>query len=89
MSKFAVSRFSSHEILTQEEQGHKEEIIQITEKVLQAKRIKCDASISKIAEEKLEKSLKNSETFPERRRNNQMYKFLRKNKRPIYTMGDK
>ena len=64
MSKFAVSRFSSHEILTQEEQGHKEEIIQITEKVLQAKRIKCDAGISKIAEEKLGEILEKSETFP-------------------------
>ena len=67
MSKFAFSRFSSHEILTQEEQGHKEEIIQITEKVLQAKRIKCDASISKIAEEKRGEILEKVRDLPRKK----------------------
>jgi hypothetical protein len=40
-------------MLTQEEEEHKEEIIQLTEEVLQAKGIQCDASISKIPEEEL------------------------------------
>lgn len=67
MSKFAFFRFSSHEILTQEEQGHKEEIIQITEKVLQAKRTKCDASISKIAEEKRGEILEKVRDLPRKK----------------------
>ncbi|MGB7955410.1 MAG: hypothetical protein WCF23_15635 [Candidatus Nitrosopolaris sp.] len=33
-------------ILTKEEEEHKEEIIQVTEEVLQAKGIKCDARLS-------------------------------------------
>ena len=53
MSEFAFFRFSSHNMLTKEEQEHKEEIIQLTEEVLQAKGIQCDASISKIPEEEL------------------------------------
>ena len=53
MSEFAFFRFRSNNMLTQEEQEHKEEIIQLTEEVLQAKGIQCDASISKIPEEEL------------------------------------
>ena len=44
-------------MLTKEEQEHKEEIVQLTEEVLQAKGIQCDASISKIPEEELEEIL--------------------------------
>ena len=50
MSEFAFFRFRSHNMLTKEEQEHREEIIQLTEEVLQAKGIQCDASISKISE---------------------------------------
>jgi hypothetical protein len=57
MSEFAFFRFRSHNMLTKEEQEHKEEIIQVTEEVLQAKGIQCDASISKISEEELRKIL--------------------------------
>lgn len=57
MSEFAFFRFRSLNMLTQEEQEHREEIIQLTEKVLQAKRIECDASISKIPEEELREIL--------------------------------
>jgi hypothetical protein len=57
MSEFAFFRFRSHNMLTKEEQEHKEEIIQVTEEVLQAKGIKCDASISKIPEEELREIL--------------------------------
>ena len=59
-------------MLTQEEEEHKEEIIQLTEEVLQAKGIQCDASISKIPEEELIEISRNSESFVEgRRKNNQ------------------
>jgi len=40
-------------MLTKEEEEHKEEIVQLTEEVLHAKGIQCDASISKIPEEEL------------------------------------
>jgi hypothetical protein len=53
MSEFAFFRFRSNHMLTQEEEEHKEEIIQLTEEVLLAKGIQCDASISKIHEEEL------------------------------------
>ena len=67
MSKFAFLRFSSHKMLTPEEQEQKEEIIQLTEKVLQAKRIKCDASISKIAEEALREILEKVRELPRKK----------------------
>jgi hypothetical protein len=57
MSEFAFFRFRSHNMLTKEEQEHKEEIVQLTEEVLQAKGIHCDASISKIPEEELREIL--------------------------------
>ena len=57
MSEFAFFRFRSHNMLTKEEEAHKEEIVQLTENVLQAKGIECDASISKISEEELRKIL--------------------------------
>jgi hypothetical protein len=66
MSEFAFLRFSSHNILTQEEQGQKEKIIQLT-KVLQAKRIKCDASISKIAEGELGEILEKVRELPRKK----------------------
>ncbi|MFZ0895413.1 MAG: hypothetical protein WAZ77_13020 [Candidatus Nitrosopolaris sp.] len=53
MSEFAFFRFRSHNMLTKEEEQHKEEIVQLTEEVLHAKGIQCDASISKIPEEEL------------------------------------
>ncbi len=44
-------------MLTKEEEEHKEEIVQLTEEVLQAKGIQCDARISKIPEEELREIL--------------------------------
>jgi len=44
-------------MLIKEEEEHKEEIIQLTEEILQAKGIQCDASISKIPEEELKEIL--------------------------------
>ena len=57
MSEFAFFRFRSHNMLTKEEEEHKEEVIQLTEEVLQAKGIQCDARISKIPEEELREIL--------------------------------
>jgi hypothetical protein len=57
MSEFAFFRFRSHNMLTKEEEGRKEEIVQLTEEVLQAKGIECDASISKISEDELKEIL--------------------------------
>lgn len=57
MSEFAFFRFSSLNLLTKEERESKEEIVQLTEEVLDAKGIKCDASISKISEDELIKIL--------------------------------
>ena len=53
MSDFAFFRFRSNNMLTKEEEEHKDEIVRLTEEVLQAKGIQCDASISKIPEEQL------------------------------------
>jgi len=44
-------------MLTKEEEEHKEEIVQLTEEVLQAKGIQCDARISKIHDEELREIL--------------------------------
>src|SRR5438128_6509397 len=55
--EFAFFRFGSNKMLTKEEEEHKEKIVQLTEEVLQAKGIQCDASISKIPEEELREIL--------------------------------
>ena len=53
MSEFAFFRFRSNNMLTKEEEEHKEEIMRLTEEVLQSKGIQCDARISKIPEQEL------------------------------------
>ena len=53
MSQFAYFRFMSYNMLTVEEQQHGEEIITLTEQVLDAKGLECDSKISKISEEQL------------------------------------
>jgi len=53
MSEFAFFRFKSNNMLTIEEEQHKDEIIELTEEVLDAKGIECDSKISKISEELL------------------------------------
>jgi hypothetical protein len=57
MSEFAYFRFMSNNMLTIEEQQHKDEIISLTEQVLDAKGIECDSKISKISEEQLREIL--------------------------------
>ncbi len=57
MSEFAYFRFMSNNMLTDEEQQHKDEVITLTEQVLDAKGIECDSKISKISEEQLREIL--------------------------------
>jgi rubrerythrin len=57
MSEFAYFRFMSYSMLTAEEQQHREEIITLTEQVLDAKGLECDSKISKISEEQLREIL--------------------------------
>lgn len=54
MSEFAFFRFKSTNMLTMDEEQQKEEIIELTEEVLEAKGIECDRKIASISEEKLE-----------------------------------
>ena len=44
-------------MLTTEESQHKQEIVDLTEQVLDAKGLKCDQTISKLSEEKLREIL--------------------------------
>ena len=57
MSEFAFFRFRSSDMLTSEEEQHKDEIISLTEEVLQARGIECDSRIAKIPEVKLREIL--------------------------------
>lgn len=57
MSEFAFFRFKSNNLLTLEEEAHKQEIINVTEEVLEAKGIECDTRIAKISEEQLREIL--------------------------------
>ena len=53
MSEFAFFRFKSANMLTQDEERNKEEIISLTEQVLDSRGIECDARIAKISEGQL------------------------------------
>jgi hypothetical protein len=57
MSEFAFFRFKSTNMLTREEEQHKDEIIKLTEGVLESKGIECDSRIAKISEEQLREML--------------------------------
>ena len=57
MSEFAFFRFMSNRMLTREEEKHKNEIIQLTEEVLDAKGLECDSRIAKISEDQLREIL--------------------------------
>ena len=68
MSEFAYFRFMSYNMLTVEEQQHREEIIALTEQVLDAKGLECDSKISKISEEQLREILGELEGFGREKR---------------------
>lgn len=57
MSEFAFFRFVSAKMLTPDEERDKDEIISLTEQVLDARGIECDAKISKISEAQLREIL--------------------------------
>ena len=57
MSEFAFFRFKSANMLTEEEERDKEEIISLTEQVLDSKGIECDAKIAKVSEEQIREIL--------------------------------
>jgi hypothetical protein len=69
MSEFAYFRFMSNNMLTVEEQQHKDEIIALTEQVLDAKGIECDSKISKISEEQLREILEGVRRLRKRNKN--------------------
>jgi hypothetical protein len=57
MSEFAFFRFMSLNLLTEEEKKSKNEIISLTEQVLDAEGNECDSKISKVSEEKMREIL--------------------------------
>ena len=68
MSDFAFMRFMSNNLLTQEESQHKDEIVNLTEQVLDAKGLECDERISKLSEEKLREILEEVRKLRRRKR---------------------
>ena len=72
MSEFAYFRFMSNNMLTVEEQQHKDEIITLTEQVLDAKGIECDSKISKISEEQLSEILEGVRRLRKRKKKNKI-----------------
>jgi ribosomal protein S13 len=58
----------SNNMLTTEESQHKDEIINLTEQVLDAKGLKCDQRISKLSEEKLREILEEVRKLRRRRK---------------------
>jgi hypothetical protein len=57
MSDFAFFRFVSLNLLSEEEKKSKDEIISVTEQVLDAQGIECDSKISKLSEDKIREIL--------------------------------
>ena len=53
MSEVPYFRFKSDNMRTKDEKEHKDEIIQLTEEVTQAKGIECDSRISRRSQEQL------------------------------------
>ena len=71
MSEFAFFRFMTSNMLTMEEQQHKDEIVSITEQVLDARGIECDSKISKISEEQLKAILEEVRKLRKKKKNEQ------------------
>jgi aspartate carbamoyltransferase regulatory subunit len=57
MSEFAFFRFMSLNLLTSEEKEHKDDIIDVTEQVLDAEGIECDSKVAKLPQETINKIL--------------------------------
>ena len=58
-------------MLTVEEQQHKDEMVSLTEQVLDAKGIECDSKVSKISEEQLMEILDQVRKLRKRKKNEQ------------------
>jgi hypothetical protein len=71
MSEFAFFRFMTYNLLTMEEQQHKDEIVSLTEQVLDARGIECDSKISKISEEQLKGILEEVRKLRKKKKNEQ------------------
>ena len=71
MSEFAFFRFMTYNMLTMEEQQHKDEIVSLTEQVLDARGIECDSKISKISEEQLKAILEEVRKLRKKKKNEQ------------------
>jgi IMP dehydrogenase/GMP reductase len=71
MSEFAFFRFMSGNMLTVEEQQQKDEIVSLTEQVLDSKGIECDSKVSKISEEQLKEILDQVRKLRKRKKNGQ------------------
>ena len=72
MSEFAFFRFRSMNMLTEEEERDKEEIISLTEQVLDSKGIECDARIAKVSEEQLREILEEVRRLRRKRKQNNL-----------------
>jgi hypothetical protein len=70
MSDFAFIRFLNLSLLTEEEKDNKNEILELTEQVLDAEGIECDSKISKVSEEKLKEILEEVRKIRKKRRKN-------------------
>ena len=71
MSEFAFFRFMTYNLLTLEEQQHKDEIVSLTEQELDARGIECDSKISKISEEQLKAILEEVRKLRKKKKNEQ------------------
>ena len=71
MSEFAFFRFTSGNMLTVEEQQHKDEMVSLTEQVLDAKGMECDSKVSKISEEQLKEILDQVRKLRKRKKKNE------------------
>jgi len=70
MSEFAFFRFKSANMLTEDEERDKEEMISLTEQVLDSKGIECDAKISKISEDRLREILEDVRKLRRKKKKN-------------------
>jgi ribosomal protein S13 len=59
-------------MLTKEEKEHKNEIIELTEQVLDARGIECDSRIAKISEEQLKEILEEVRQRRKKKRSNSL-----------------
>jgi hypothetical protein len=70
MSEFAFFRFKSANMLTEDEERDKDEMISLTEQVLDSRGIECDAKISKISEDRLREILEDVRKLRRKKKKN-------------------